>query len=757
MSDDPTSGDRLSAGNIANNQAVALGRGARAEVHYHYEYIERPDPTIPYLVPPLPANHVPRTAELSELKALLLSNQREVAVTALRGMGGVGKTTLAIALCHDKAVLDQFPDGILWTTLGPKAEIASEQLVWGKELGEDLSPISGAPARASRLRTLLYHKRCLIVIDDVWKTEDLALMQVGGPCCATLVTTRERKIAQKVGVARDLDVLSPEQAIALLECWAVQISANELDLARELAKRLGYLPLALALAGAQIQDGQKWQRLLAIFRDAQGADIRKLDLDDASTRDESLALTFNMTVERLEDELRERFAMLGIFAGGREAPFTMEAAAAIWVVSAEPALQSLERLVRVALLERDGDRYSLHLLVRDYACSRLSPAQHDTAEVRHRDFYFEVARWSARDWQAAEAALPQIRHAWEQAARDLSQNLGLWPEVMTVFLSRRGHWDFYEELSRRALEAARLAGRRDREAWCWNWLGIACVRLGKQDDALNYLQQGLFLMHEVGNRAGEAAAMGNIAQVYYERGDLDQALDLLKTSLPILQEVSWLDHWAQALNNIGRIYADRGDLIAALRNYQMSLATLQQIGDREKAAGTINHIGQIEERRGLLDSALVNYEQARAMLHELGDNAGEADTLANIGHILFRRTAFDEALARFQAAQNLYQTVRNRIGEAAMYNDIGAVYYSQGKLPAALDQFQASLAMVRALNNRREQAVKLWNIGVIYAQLGQLRDADPPLEEALSLYEEMGIAQDAEEIRGLLKRVREQD
>ena len=57
---------------------------------------------------------MPREAELAVLRDLLLGQQRQVAVTALRGMGGVGKTTLAIALCHDRQVIEAFLDGILF-------------------------------------------------------------------------------------------------------------------------------------------------------------------------------------------------------------------------------------------------------------------------------------------------------------------------------------------------------------------------------------------------------------------------------------------------------------------------------------------------------------------------------------------------------------------------------------------------------------------------------------------------------------------
>ncbi len=357
-----TEGSAYVEGQVRTDGGDFVGRDKIIyETHYHY--VERPDSDAPYLAHSLPPHHVPREAELAELRALLLGDERQVAVTALRGMGGVGKTTLAIALCHDRQVIDAFPDGILWATLGPQADILNAQAAWGDALGHDLSSLPDAEARAARLRSLLHNQRCLLVLDDVWDTAHLPSLQVGGPGCATLVTTRERKVAQKVGIAHDLDVLNPEQAIALLERWAGEIAEDEKAVAGELARRLGYLPLALALAGAQAQDGEAWDDLLAAFHDAQGTDVTLLDLDDPEMRDESLVLTFKLSLERLGDALPQHFAKLGVFDAGREAPFTVEAAAAVWEMKPIEAKKILGRLVRAALLNKEGENYSLHLLL----------------------------------------------------------------------------------------------------------------------------------------------------------------------------------------------------------------------------------------------------------------------------------------------------------------------------------------------------------------------------------------------------------
>src|SRR5205823_12360942 len=72
--------------------------------------------------PPLPRNYVERPGALLNLRSALITDGggASIALTALKGMGGIGKTVLAQALCHDEVIQQAFPDGIVWVTAGSK-------------------------------------------------------------------------------------------------------------------------------------------------------------------------------------------------------------------------------------------------------------------------------------------------------------------------------------------------------------------------------------------------------------------------------------------------------------------------------------------------------------------------------------------------------------------------------------------------------------------------------------------------------------
>ncbi|HEY6540904.1 MAG TPA: NB-ARC domain-containing protein, partial [Ktedonobacteraceae bacterium] len=152
------------------------------------------DPSIP-LLPPV--HLVGRDDELAKLRKLLRASD-SVAMTALHGLPGVGKTTLAITLAHDAEMRAHFRDGILWAALGPQPDLSSILGHWSLLLGiatPDKTGESDHEALAVQLRHAIGTRRMLLVIDDAWELEDALAFKVGGPNCAHLVTTRFPRIA----------------------------------------------------------------------------------------------------------------------------------------------------------------------------------------------------------------------------------------------------------------------------------------------------------------------------------------------------------------------------------------------------------------------------------------------------------------------------------------------------------------------------------------------------------------------------------
>ena len=144
----------------------------------------------------LPPNYVPREELLAELRAALLSDNNTIALTsvkakptALHGMGGIGKSVMARALCEEEQVQAAFPHGILWTTLGQEPNLGEKLREWIHALGGVIS--ENAPTLdqlKNNLNKLLDGRQCLLVVDDVWRKTHAETFRVGSACRLLLST-----------------------------------------------------------------------------------------------------------------------------------------------------------------------------------------------------------------------------------------------------------------------------------------------------------------------------------------------------------------------------------------------------------------------------------------------------------------------------------------------------------------------------------------------------------------------------------------
>ena len=134
---------------------------------------------------------------LRQMKQGLCTGEQSLS-SALYGMQGVGKTTLAIELVHDYDIQQFFQDGILWVELGPRPDIPELLSRWGVLLG--FTPIETASLTSTSdlarvLQETIGTRHMLLVIDDARRSEDALTFKLGGPHCAYILTTRVAAVA----------------------------------------------------------------------------------------------------------------------------------------------------------------------------------------------------------------------------------------------------------------------------------------------------------------------------------------------------------------------------------------------------------------------------------------------------------------------------------------------------------------------------------------------------------------------------------
>lgn len=335
------------------------------------------------VMPTLPALVIGRETALREIKRRLgMAEAPARLVTVIHGWPGVGKSTTVAMITHDDEIARQFPDGILWTSLGETPDLLGALRSWADALGieeaaqaarvEDLSLLITSRVRGQRL---------LLVIDDVWNLEHAKPFRVGGQHCATIMTSRLFDVAAALApTSADvyrLPVLSEDASLALLAELTPETVREHPAEARLLVNDLEGLPLAIHVAGrllhAEYHMGWGVKHLLEDLRSGAGllqahAPTDMLGVERSTSP--TVAALLNRSTDMLSAEDRRCFALLGLFVP-KPATFHLDAVAAAWDM-ADPR-PIVRRLVSYGLLEPvSGGRFQMHALLVMHAQTLLN-------------------------------------------------------------------------------------------------------------------------------------------------------------------------------------------------------------------------------------------------------------------------------------------------------------------------------------------------------------------------------------------------
>lgn len=330
------------------------------------KFYSTPSSIVPFSeAPPRPALFIGRENVIKDLKVRLgiFGRRERKRLNIIRGLPGVGKTTLVKALIHDKEIKQIFPDGILWASLGGDAKSPTALQSWMRQvpLLESGSNSSKLERLITECRNFFRNKEFLLIADDVWENNHATpCKQVVGENCALIITTRFNNLARSLADVPEediytLDVLSIDKSIELLNRVAPFVIKKYPAQCRLLVQDLEGLPLVLRVAGRLLAD----EAGLAIDISPLLSELRESNRlsnevvpDDRFDPQTGLTPTINLLLKRSTDGLdqvsRDRFAKLGSFAP-KPATFDQAAISKIW--GGVDPMPTIRKLVDRGLLE----------------------------------------------------------------------------------------------------------------------------------------------------------------------------------------------------------------------------------------------------------------------------------------------------------------------------------------------------------------------------------------------------------------------
>lgn len=337
---------------------------------------------VPFMVEDLPKNFVHRPVEFEKIVTSLLYEGKEepkAITTALKGAGGFGKTTLALAICHDERIIRVFDDGILWVTLGENpGDIVHKISDLIIRLSGQNPGYTTVEAASDHLAELLADRDILMVVDDVWDLADLRPFLRGGARCTRLITTRDSATLPS-GVQRiNVDEMQPQEALELLGMGLSNYDVRDLQ---TLTARLGEWPILLNLVNARLnerlQGGQSLPDALSyIDRVLEKNGVTAFDIKDSSERNKAIGTTLGLSLELLDENEKARFLELAVFPEDVKLP--LDTLIKYWRQTGNwddiGTEQLCERLFRLSLLQRYDPatrRISIHDVVRGYLIGKV--------------------------------------------------------------------------------------------------------------------------------------------------------------------------------------------------------------------------------------------------------------------------------------------------------------------------------------------------------------------------------------------------
>jgi len=640
-----------------------------------------------------------RDAEVSEVTGLL----KERRLVTLTGVGGCGKTRLAVAVAVEYGPEARFVD--LTGTSRPELVASAVASALGVAEHPDLPPLDALVRRLRPLKTLLVLDNCEHLADACAHLAESLLTACPG--LRVLATSRAAlgvpgemswpvpPLSIPLEGTADLAEVRRYAAVRLFLDRAAVPAVRALEDAdapvlAAICAGLDGLPLALELAAARTP-------VLTLAEIAERLhDPDLLRGADHGTRRHHSALhaTMAWSYDLLSPDLRVRFRRLAVFTGG----FTRDAAAAVWPDGAADPVDVLGDLVTKSLVVMQprptGARYRLLETIRHFGWDRLTESAAEEAETRARHAAFHLAL--AEDVGARlhgtglEAGLDTLATEYDNLVAALSWFAERGPSAdelqLASTLARYCHLSGRYQQGRRWLAGAlSRAGGAPSAELARAVLRAAFLALFECDyaDAVAHGERALAVHKELGDPAGTARSLSLLASVDRERGDYDSSLVRYAEALDIYRAAGNEPRVAETLQLAGFTAWLTGDLDRAERLIQDGLDRFQVLGDPEGVASARVHLAAVAHYRGESGRARWLAEDALARFRELDFGEGIAWALNVLGLVAHRDGESRRAVEALRASLDVHCGLGDRWRSAAVLEALAAVLAPDSATAAA--------------------------------------------------------------------------
>ncbi|NEC87371.1 tetratricopeptide repeat protein [Streptomyces sp. SID12501] len=601
-------------------------------------------------------------------------------IFAVTGMGGIGKTALAVEAAHQACARAWFPGGALFVDLRGYDDdpVTADQAVLALldalgVRGPDLPPSAARQYDAYRQLLAERQDRMLLILDNASDPAQYLPLLPGTDRHRVLITSRDRPDSLALRLI-DLETLPPDDSAALITRALHDADerddrpAVEQDALHELTALCGHLPLALQIAAAMLRR-RRHRGIASLVTEIKQAEDPTAVLDNGTHGTDlygrSLALrpVLETSYRRLPPDQARLLRLLALAPGTDTGT---DVVAALIDLDTEAALSLLEDLAATHLVtpvraddgSDTGVRWRLHDLVRVFGVGVVVGdvglvEEGEAARGRVLAFYLAWAgaaddwlRWlpgmevpgrfgdrrEALGWLDGERAGLVAAVGWGELERyaDTAWRLAA---CLAVYLEWRRYFDDWVGVGRAGLEAAGRAGDGEGEARAWDHLGLALREAGRAVEAVEAHTRSRDLHQAAGDRHGEADAWNNLGGALREAGRVAEAVEAHTRSRDLHQAAGDRHREARAWNNLGLALREAGRVAEAVEAHTRSRDLHQAAGDRRREASARYNLGNALREAGRVAEAVEGYGKALEVYQEFEDWYWTGQVLHNLALI----------------------------------------------------------------------------------------------------------------------------
>ncbi|MEU3311386.1 BTAD domain-containing putative transcriptional regulator [Streptomyces sp. NPDC006662] len=730
--------------------------------------------TLPYDLP----DFTGRAEELNELFSFVQAGveggpgqERYSRIVAIDGMGGTGKTSLAVRAAHRLAA--RYPDGQLLIDL--RGFTPGETPVNPASALDGLLRTLGTPGdripedlegRTTLWRSVLDGRRVLLLLDNAADAAQIRPLLPASPGCLVLVTSRARLMDLDGVEWVSVDLMKPgESADLMTQTLGAARVAAEPEAAAELAELCGHLPLALRIATARLRNRPRWtvRYLVERLRD----ETRRMD--ELSSGERSVAATLRLSYLAMDEKHRTAFRILSLHPG---ADVDVHTAAALLGTTVRDADDTLEFLLDVHLVQQpEIGLYTFHDLVRSFAQSLRVPATEaaDAAAVERLLGYYLTATDTACEVlfpgrkhrptgiSPYEGELPPLgradlagrwfdqEHDGLMAAVTLADQRG--HDRYTACLSRnlafhlhaRGRFDEFWSLGRISVAAARRLDDPHLLSVSLANLGAACWKLGRFEEGLEVATEGRDTAVRLGDRHIEAHSESTIGLLLSTLGQYTAAFPLIERAIGMAAELGARREESEGLTMLSTLHANCGRFTEAEETARLALGISRSLGYQGGEVTALTDLAFAQAGRGEYGEASTSLRTARGLCDWGGERADGALLLALSAEVADRLGEEAEAAAFSERALALARASGAPIRLVKVENLLGRRLVRRGEYEAARTLLAHAHRIAAGMRLRPEEADALVGLARVSEALGEPAAAARQWAEAEEIFAFMGV------------------